>query len=227
MKDGVKMKSILFWDYYLSEPGPQRDLKLEKIFPNIVPSNLIVGMLVFSLVAFFTVANESSPVLVVLSVIAVLASTIFQYKTCWEATKRVHEIGSLREAFKDTFLALGIIPLIMAEELIKGLDDVINEFFADAEYEDENYQQQQQRYREQYQTNRQSSYDESSEAKRIFNKYDLAFDSDIEIINKRFRSLAKQYHPDMPTGDEKLFIELREDLYFLREYTKSKSKMSA
>jgi DnaJ-class molecular chaperone len=58
--------------------------------------------------------------------------------------------------------------------------------------------------------------------KCIFKKHDIPENADIDTIKKRFRKLAKKYHPDMPTGDEKSFIALREDLEFLIGYFESR-----
>ncbi|MFZ7942532.1 DnaJ domain-containing protein [Neobacillus sp. 19] len=50
---------------------------------------------------------------------------------------------------------------------------------------------------------------------KIFIKYNIPQGSSKEEIKRIFRSLAEKYHPDMPTGDEKVFIELRKDLEYL------------
>ncbi|PPA71809.1 J domain-containing protein [Jeotgalibacillus proteolyticus] len=64
---------------------------------------------------------------------------------------------------------------------------------------------------------------ETNNLEHIYIKYELPLDTDVTTIKKRFRTLAKQLHPDMPQGDEKLFIELREDMYFLMDYLKLKA----
>lgn len=220
---------LVFWKYYREKLGPERDLKLISLGKYLITSNFVVFSALMFL-TFFMFVNTVSPVpFLIVVAIGGIWHFIFQFREFFSAAKRdsgIDESESLSdvlgEGFKIAALFAGALALGTAAEIAKGLGNFIEELFGD--YEDKNNHQEQ-RYQEQDSQNKttdNSNYNDDK-FKSILMKYDLSWDSDMATIKKRFRSLAKKYHPDMPTGDEKRFIELREDLLFFKEYTELKA----
>jgi hypothetical protein len=211
---------LLFWKYYREEDSSNKDLKLVKVRANLIISN---GFL-FILLAFLASVGGIFKGIAISLIFCMFIQFIFQNKITYKAWKRVNGITSLRKELKEVFGEFAILSSALVAGLANGLVDefmkIIDEFYGNYQEKEKGYKY----YKEQSyknETKYNANHDEESvEVKRIFKKYNVYPNSDLKIIKKHFRSLAKKYHPDMPTGDEKLFMELREDLEYLMQYFK-------
>lgn len=218
--------SIYFWKvYFKKEEDSIKDEKLSKIV-NLLPSNLILFFALFMGIMSLFINEETgmihynpTPVFILCLFLFILHFS-FQYRTCYNALKRVIGISSLRAEVKKGLSFLKDFSILSIEFLVEDLKDVIDEFFEGYD-ERNNTQQESQKsnHNKQNQSYSNENYSDhkanQSDIEKIFIKYNIPQDSGKDEIKRIFRSLAKKYHPDMPTGDEKLFIELREDLEYL------------
>jgi hypothetical protein len=229
---------LLFWKYFFEEKGSERDLKLKEIHKGWFVSNKIL----FLAALLFYKLDIYNGVIFTILVILIIWQSIFQFKTNYKAIKRVYGVESLRKELKEGFSDLkfitGVVLKGVGEDLVDELKKIIDEFYVDYKEKSNTYQEQSYRANQEQTRKEKSSFnkewnnkettnfdndndnDETSEIERILIKYDLMDCTDLGVIKKRFRNLAKKYHPDMPTGDEKSFIELREDMEYLMKYYK-------
>lgn len=229
--------SLIFWKYYFEKKGSiRRDQKLISL-TNLIPSNLILFFALFIFTMWLLTDRGTRPYygspipFFIVYLLIAISQLIFQMKSCINAYKRISGIQSIRMEIKEFFVSLHNVSSFvlrgLAGILVDELQNILDEFFNGYE-ENKQAEQQNNSYSNQYhEQNRQHSYNQrepdiESKIIKIFNKYDIPQDSQLKEIKKRFRLLAKKYHPDMPTGDQKKFIELREDLEFLINYLKTK-----
>lgn len=219
---------LTYWKYYyLDEKGPERDEKIVEMTGTLIPSNLFFGTLVGLLyglsLGFYPVIPPSWPMgfILVLFYTAWVFHFFYQQTVHWREVKKIMEIRSFREEFqnfKDGISLIGAVSLDLLSDAASSFEDILEEFF----FGHKNEKSHQDTYSS-HQEHQDDYRDEEDRVAHILMKYDLEPDSHTDVIKKHFRSLAKKYHPDMPTGDEKRFIELREDLTFLTTYTKAKA----
>ncbi|MEH7076963.1 DnaJ domain-containing protein [Neobacillus drentensis] len=217
---------IVFWKVYFESRGSYRDEQLKKLHHYGVHSNLGTIAIPLLLMGFKVIGSGLGGFLIFCCIV----QFIFQFQVCYNAAKRVLGIDSLRETFKEGFQELGMIAGAVTVSVASGLADefkkIIDEFYGNYEKraysnQGQTYNQEKSHYQKQKETvepeynGRQS---DEEKVKKIFQKHDIPENADQEIIKKCFRKLAKKYHPDMPTGDHKLFIELLDDMEFLKEY---------
>lgn len=114
----------------------------------------------------------------------------------WITKEELKELGKfVTSAAVTGFLFLSSIATL---KLIEELENIFDEFSTndqDTTYHENNYQDE-----------KTNSSMENLES--ILNKYDIPVNADESYIAKRFRALAKEYHPDSPTGDAKRFKEM-------------------
>lgn len=211
------LSSVLFWKYYHEEEGYERDVKLQEINPYLFPSNALLAGAISGLINVIMPETAAGGLLTFLTIIVMIGQFIFQGWTGDQAIKRnlKRELGieSFKELFKESFTFLKNISVLFSASLIYSFASILDEFFADYEEEDKNDHSY-------YESNNETKKDKSNKIETIFVKYDIPSDADEKVISKRFRALSKQYHPDMPNGDEKKFIELKKDIEFLLNFIK-------
>lgn len=231
-----------FWSYYNMEKGKDRDQKLAELEPWLFLSNFAYATLLL-LITGFLAAIRDEPGLVVLCFI-IVGAFIIQY----HYQRGICGFAILRS--KDQMLKKSDL-IDLASEFLDGLEDIFGAFFKDnEEYVSSSQHEKQQKNEEQstddkstdekntdekskfYRNNQQNNENDStfsnsgftsmSMVEEILKKYNIPIDADKKIINKHYRSLAKEYHPDSPTGDSAKFIELGKDIEFLIESLKIK-----
>lgn len=213
---------MFFWSYYNEEEGHERDLKLEQIYKYILVSNIFSGILFYFTVIPGLFVVTGVPAIAVFGLFAFtigfIVQTVFQIKTCYKAIKRNAGIESLRKEIKKVYTFVKDFTILLSGSILYDLEELLKEFFS------EDFTQNQTSNKSYDYEKNQKNDNKNSKIEHIFNKYSLSPDSDEKTIRKQFRLLAKEYHPDMPTGDARKFMNLKEDIEYLIEYIKTQDK---
>lgn len=225
--------AFYFWKIYNLKKGKERDQKLGGIFPYIAPSNFIFTF--FTILALVTVGYPlfNTSVLVVSGLLTIIVYAIQSYIQTiicelailrntdqWITKEELVELGKFVASTAITgFVFLSSFATL---KLINELENIFSEL-ADNDFnkinnQEEIYQNnssQEENYQEEafqngnYQDEKVSSY--MADIESIFYKYNIPLEADESFIIKRFRALAKEYHPDSPTGDAERFKEIWKD----------------
>ncbi|MFJ8235761.1 DnaJ domain-containing protein [Ureibacillus sp. NPDC094379] len=218
---------LIFWKYYFEEDSYERDLKLQDINPFLISSNAFLFIVIVGFINLTIPETAVGGLLTFSFIILIIGHFLFQGWTGDQAIKRnlKRELGieSFREFLKENLSFLKDISVLFSASLIYKFASILDEFFSDYQEQvhyEERYQKDTSYNNSQDNSNYRYNQDKTTKVERIFEKYNLPPNSDEKTIHKSFRTLAKQYHPDMPNGDEKKFIELKEDIEFLMNFIK-------
>lgn len=209
--------AIYFWRIYQLEKGKDRDKELEEVYPYILLSNFIFLLSIFLNIGILWNFIYDTSGLVVLGFLTILFFSVhsyFQTIICKIAILRNENQLITKEELMEfgkfvassTVAGFKLLSSVATLKLIEELEDIFEEFQThdqDTNFDDNNYQ------KNNYQHEKPNSSSETLES--ILNKYDIPLKADESYITKRFRSLAKEYHPDSPTGDAEMFKELWTD----------------
>lgn len=91
--------------------------------------------------------------------------------------------------------------------------------YARLKYQDDLFEQMRERLRKEYQQNfRSFGFTGKSQLTESLELFGLSQSATLQDVKKRYRALSKQYHPDMPTGDEAQFKKINNANEILVQY---------
>lgn len=206
---------ILFWVVYFFDHSPNRHKNLceyqSRWFMGGAFVLLAGGFLAEEILGFRADSDEFAKIMIISCVVA-LINIILQFKLSWKS----HDVlwNKKVEKFNDWF----------NDSLDKAFDkafrDIENERNNrnDTSYDDDKDEQ---NYSKEYQKQREDFfnqyYSSENELEKALKRLDLPKETtDLKIIKKRYRELAKRYHPDTETGNAEHFKQLVSDFEYIK-----------
>lgn len=212
---------ILFWRYYFSKDTYRREVMIYEcvLFHRLLFSHIVFVISIMVLIqANFSNDDSNAGSLVFMLIffsaihwIAQLVIGIPYYSK--EDLKRSKERWAAYNEYLKT------LPRTSFDDF---MDDLIGVFFGNNQSSQTTSQKG--KNRKNHSEERPNISAEKNEVEKILLRFDLPSDTrDFLIVKKRFKQLAKRYHPDMPNGNEAMFKTLMLDFDVLNEYFNQQS----
>jgi hypothetical protein len=194
---------ILFWKYYKEKESYERDQKLYNCYSELLVSNIVLGVALMGLIIILGLLFGSSGTvtefLLKANMILCAVHYFLQYFTGLDIYRRVKRV-KMKAAIEDAKAAFKAI-------------------FGENENTENDHQNFKGKFSDYFEDVFNQEYSELDEISKILNKFDLPTDTrDMVIIKKRYRQLAKKFHPDMANGNADLFKQLVLDFEILKYY---------
>lgn len=198
-----------FWKYLNEDESYERDQKIFESYSSLGFSNMVFGGLIFSVLSICRYLILHVDGLSYLLFNFAIGIGLFHYAIQYIAGRSIYRrVRQARwEAAKRDF-----------SDLLNKIKENFNKEEHWEELHEENYGKDEEE-NESYFKDDYSQGKSNNDVKEILKKFDLPLNTtDIKIIKKRYRHLAKKYHPDMPDGNEVLFKQVVLDYEVLQYY---------
>lgn len=198
----------LFWKAYFSKESYERDQKISDTLNHWVEGGLaLYGIIIGVTLLMLGNTAESSLAVKIFGVFIVITHILLQFTFGKTARKRYlnrkieEKIGKINQWFYERLKEA-------YEEERETFNDTSNHQF---QFEDDWYNgSKEEFFQENYHEN-------SNHFEEILERFNLPKGTnDMVVIKKRYRELAKRYHPDMETGDANLFIQIVADFEYMK-----------
>lgn len=213
----------LFWMAYFSKDSPDRDEKISKY----IREWFLGGAGIFFIVGLignliFGEDSEAFYFTLFLGVFIAIGNIVLTFYCGWSAHRRHfnkkwdENVDKVSAWFKEQ----------LHEAFEQVLKDIENE---QSHQQNSNHNQEyEEQYDDTYQKSREEffneNYADTDDIGKVLERFNLPKETtDIKIIKKRYRELAKKYHPDMENGDAELFKQLVADFEYIKYQFERKS----